>query len=327
MRITLFMPMAISAVLALTAHYAGQRLPPRLAAWLLTAAAVVTGGGWAAALGMLAFTLIGRFPELAEEGGWSSGVLTAETPVNWPVAACCAVLLVACAVMLVIAAARHTRTLVRARQESRRLPVGGDLAVVDDPVPIAFALPGSPGRIVVSSSMLRALGTDERRALFAHERAHLSHRHHLFLLVVQLAAAVNPLLRPLATEVGFALERWADENAAAVVGDRPLVARAVARAALAANRGAQPALAVTGGQVPRRVQALLIPPPPLRRRLVAAHTALMIMCCASLALSAHEMDEIFDMASPAHTATVTRVDPPTHRQPESKDNDTITVSR
>ncbi|MFJ2651595.1 M56 family metallopeptidase [Streptomyces sp. NPDC087420] len=104
---------------------------------------------------------------------------------------------------------------------------------MDDPVPVAFALPGAPGRVVVSSTMLRALTADERRALLAHERAHLRHRHHVFLLVTQLTAAVNPLMRPVADGGGFALERRADEDAGTVVGDPPLVARAVARAALA----------------------------------------------------------------------------------------------
>ncbi|MFJ5289501.1 M56 family metallopeptidase [Streptomyces sp. NPDC088348] len=133
------------------------------------------------------------------------------------------------------------------RGDCRDLPATGDLAVLDDPAPTAFALPGIPGRIVVSSGMLQALAPDERRALLAHERAHLQRRHHLFLLVLQLASAVNPLLRPLARAGGFALERWADEEAGSVVADRSLVARAVARAALATKRAAQPALAATGG--------------------------------------------------------------------------------
>ncbi|WP_406331745.1 M56 family metallopeptidase [Streptomyces sp. NBC_00203] len=108
---------------------------------------------------------------------------------------------------------RRARVFLDAWRECRELPAAGDLAVVDDPVPAAFALPGTPGRVVVSSGMLQALSTDERRALLAHERAHLSHRHHLFLLVLQLAAAVNPLLRPLVREGAFAVERWADEAA------------------------------------------------------------------------------------------------------------------
>ncbi|MEU0836662.1 M48 family metalloprotease [Streptomyces sp. NPDC005969] len=52
----------------------------------------------------------------------------------------------------------------------------GDLAVVDDPVPTAFAVLDMPGRVVVSSGMLRLLDGPERQALLAHERAHLDTR-------------------------------------------------------------------------------------------------------------------------------------------------------
>jgi predicted transcriptional regulator len=47
------------------------------------------------------------------------------------------------------------------------------------------------------------------------------------------AAAVNPLLAPVREAVTYLVERWADEEAAEAVADRRLVARAVARAALA----------------------------------------------------------------------------------------------
>ncbi|AEM83037.1 hypothetical protein Strvi_3356 [Streptomyces violaceusniger Tu 4113] len=44
--------------------------------------------------------------------------------------------------------------------------------------------------------MLTGLDAAERRALFAHEHAHLARRrHHRFLLTVQLAARANPRLR------------------------------------------------------------------------------------------------------------------------------------
>ncbi|MCZ0993311.1 hypothetical protein O1L44_09595 [Streptomyces noursei] len=83
--------------------------------------------------------------------------------------------------------------------------------------------------------MLRALPPAEREALFAHERAHLAGRHHLFLLAAELAAVCHPLLRELRSPLAYALERWADESAAARVGDRQVTARAIGRAALAAR--------------------------------------------------------------------------------------------
>jgi len=45
--------------------------------------------------------------------------------------------------------------------------------------------------------MLRTLSADERRALLAHEAAHLTYRHHVYTQLTDVAAAANPLLRPL----------------------------------------------------------------------------------------------------------------------------------
>lgn len=149
------------------------------------------------------------------------------------------------------------------------------LTVLDDECADAFALPGrlgrpgrpgEPGRIVVTSGMLRALSGPERSALLAHERAHLTARHHLFLALAEHAAGVHPALRPLRAPLGYHLERWADEVAAARVGDRAVTARAVGRAALAASRSPWPGrprlvAAAHSGPVPRRVAALLQPRP------------------------------------------------------------------
>ncbi|MFD0504110.1 hypothetical protein ACFQ0G_16340 [Streptomyces chiangmaiensis] len=72
--------------------------------------------------------------------------------------------------------------------------------------------------------------------LLAHERAHLAHRHAFLATAVTLAAAADPLLAPVRTTVTFLVERWADERAADVVGDRSTTARALARAALTTRR-------------------------------------------------------------------------------------------
>jgi Zn-dependent protease with chaperone function len=298
-RIAVYIPLLVSMVLGPAASWAGRRLPPQVATWLLTCAGVVAAGAWTTSLALLAFTRVGQIPLVAAEGPWSAGVLAAIDPVSWTVALVCGLVLLASVLALVVVSWRRVRVLVEARRECRELSVAGDLAVLDDPVPAAFALPGSPGRVVVSSGMLRALAADERRALLAHERAHLRHRHHLFLLVLQLAAAVHPLLRPLARAGAFAAERWADEEAAAEVGDRPLVARAVARAALAVKRAPQPALAVTGGPVPQRVQALMAPPAPMRRGLVTVFGAVMLACCLSVAEATHDTEELFETAMQA----------------------------
>jgi Zn-dependent protease with chaperone function len=297
----MYLPLLVSAVLAVAAPWVGRRMPPRAGTWAMTCAAVVAAGTWVTELAILAFTAVGQLPLVAEQGPWSVRVLAAEDPVDREFAAMCAGVVLVVAVSATVASWRRGRALVSAWRECRDLAAGGDLAVVDDPVPAAFAVLGLPGRVVVSSGMLRVLDARERRALLAHERAHLRHRHHLFSLILHLAAVVDPLLRPLERAGAFAVERWADEDAGAVVADRPLVARAIARAALASGRARKAALAATGGPVPQRVRALLAPPIPRRHGAALAFAALITACCASLAVTAHDTVRLFEAAMQAHT--------------------------
>lgn len=137
----------------------------------------------------------------------------------------------------------------------------GRIHLIDSVRPVAFAESGRRGGIVISSTMLDALGPTERQALLAHEHAHLRHRHDRYLLVANLAHGL-PVLHTLVRKLTHALERWADEDAASATGDRLTVARAVARAALAAiEPGPANTLAAGGSNVPARVAALAAPPP------------------------------------------------------------------
>ncbi|CAM5278534.1 hypothetical protein SXANM310S_03068 [Streptomyces xanthochromogenes] len=297
MLISVYVPFVVTTVLTVLAPRMARRLTPRPAAWALACAALVTAVGWAGSLALLAFTGIAQIPQVAAEGHWSAAAVRAQDPVYVTVAVVGAVVLAAGVGNLGVAAFRQVRQIVRFRKECAELPGDTELSVLDDDAPLAFALPGAPGRIVVSRGMLRRLGNEERAALLAHERAHLRGRHHLFLGLWQLAAALNPLLSPLAKAGAFALERWADEEAAVRVGDRTVVARAVGRAALASAGAASPAvLAATGGEVPQRVRALLAPPPARRSLPFAAGALLLAVCCASLANAASDSDELVDSA-------------------------------
>ncbi|MEU8693929.1 hypothetical protein [Streptomyces sp. NPDC048665] len=104
-----------------------------------------------------AFTAIGQVPLVAAQGPWSVSVLAAEDPVNRKVAAVCAGVVPAVVAGVTVASWRRGRALVDAWRECRDSAGGGELAVVDDPVPAAFAVLGVPGRVVVSSGMLRLL--------------------------------------------------------------------------------------------------------------------------------------------------------------------------
>jgi Zn-dependent protease with chaperone function len=177
----------------------------------------------------------------------------------------------------------------------------------------AYALPGSPGRIVVSGRLLDALDDRGRAALLAHEHAHLAGRHHLFTTVAHLAAAANPLLLPVARAVDYTVERWADERAAAITGDRRLVASTIGQVALlTAPRPARPGatLAITGarvrsvslawaGPVPRRVAALLAPPPRRQLALLAIVAILILTAGASAAEAARDLHALLEFAQAA----------------------------
>lgn len=160
---------------------------------------------------------------------------------------------------------------VRAYRRPRRTLWGtgkavGQVHVIDDDRPDAYALGGKNPRIVVSTGMLKTLDASERRVLLAHERSHLRHHHHRYVALASVAAASIPGLSFVTGRLRLAIERWADEDAAAEIGDRALVARTVIRAALARNDyGGAPARAPdvaalgTVG-VRARVDALLLPP-------------------------------------------------------------------
>ncbi|MFF2008477.1 M48 family metalloprotease [Streptomyces sp. NPDC058195] len=204
-----------------------------------------------------------------------------------PLSAGALALLLTCAVAVTRAARRHWRELGAAPPSDG--PVDGELTVLRDSRPDAYALPGrpgTPGRIVVTTGMLRALGPAEREALLAHERAHLVGRHHLFAAVAEAAALCHPALRALCAPMRYALERWADEAAASAVGDRRIAARAIGRAALATRAAASApsprppaALAAVAGPVPRRVAALL-GHGSVRPRTGRAAAAVLLVCVA-----------------------------------------------
>jgi hypothetical protein len=149
---------------------------------------------------------------------------------------------------------------VRAYRRQRRAliaPFMGPLVILPTSVPVAYSDARPPGSVVVSAGMLRTLDADERQVLFAHERSHLRHRHDRYLRLAELSSSV-PLVRPLAKKLRFALERWADEDAAAEVRDRTLVAKAIAQAALAQVEAPDVgALGMADVGVPARVDALL----------------------------------------------------------------------
>ncbi|WP_405888952.1 M56 family metallopeptidase [Streptomyces sp. NBC_01136] len=282
--VPLLMPFAVPAV----ARRCLDRLTPVAALWALTLAVLVLAGASVAALGALVLTGLLKLPLLAGLDDLVHPLRTPSDLVILPLAAAATGLLTVGAATLVRSALRQLRAFRIARTQADRRPTAGDLCVIESPHPDAYALPGRPHRIVVTTAMLRSLGPDEREVLFAHERAHNAGGHHRFLVAAELAAHCHPGLRPVREAIALAVERAADEAAATVVGDRRLTARAIARAALATTsaRSTRPdfAPAATTGPVPQRVAALLATPG--HRPRAASWIAFLLAACATVSASA-----------------------------------------
>ncbi len=181
------------------------------------------------------------------------------------------------AAVLSVVVIHRIRTVLRLRRWAVEGTQGRHLSILYTAEPIAYAAPGSPGCVVVSDGLLRALEPRERQVVFAHERAHLSQRHASFLMIGSLSVAVVPLLKPLIDQLQLATEQCADEEAAKVMGgDRELVAQAVARAAFATSAYHGLVGSFGGTSIPLRVEALIgspVSPGTLRRTVLVAGVA------------------------------------------------------
>ena len=214
----LILPIAGALFGAAGAWLLPSRLRPAVATRIVTTFVVLSAVAVLWSLVLVTFASMIEIHGIAERIPWCHGYFQTHSDRPSLIGALSAIFLAAS----VTAGARAARCHRRLRAHDS----DGGIAVVLSPNPTAFALPGRPGQIVVSRSMLQLLDGDERRALLAHERAHLDLHHHRYLRAAELAAAFLPILRPLVNRVRLATERWADEEAAIQVGDRRVVARA-----------------------------------------------------------------------------------------------------
>ncbi|MFF1925939.1 M56 family metallopeptidase [Streptomyces sp. NPDC058221] len=266
MGVFVYLPLVLPLTALPIARLAEQHLHPRSAARLLATLAVILASCSTLCLGLLVVVGTAQLPGNPLPDGWSDDEVRDAVPQDRIAGETAVAALTAVAVACASAVWRHYRFRSRAHRALAALSTTAEVAVLPDHVPYAYALPGSPGRIMVSSAMLGCLTEAEQGALLAHERAHLAGRHHRLLLAVQLAGCANPLLRPLRSAITYSTERWADEEAAADTGDRRLTAQAVGKAAIISHRAATGTVAAfaAAGPVPRRVAALLGPLPPER---------------------------------------------------------------
>lgn len=303
MTLAMALPLLASAVFGLFAPVLAQRLPPAVATWLLSVGGICAAVGFVVSLVLLTSTLVGQLPLLAEHGHWSDTVLHRTDPVWPPVAVAALVALSVLALRSGVTARQRLRALRSAYRLAAVLsPAGSELVVVDDAEHRAYAVPGHPGRIVVSSGLLRALTAAQRRGVLAHERAHLDRHHHVHHTLAQLAAAANPLSFRLPRAVALASERWADERASSAC-PRAEVARALllaARSPAPGRRASAAVLAAADTQVAARVAALTRP----RHRLTVWRLTMLLGLLTAIAAStldaAATVDRTFDLARAAY---------------------------
>ncbi|MFJ8041309.1 M56 family metallopeptidase [Kitasatospora sp. NPDC096147] len=198
-------------------------------------------------------------------------------------------------------AALLLRALHTARRERRRHRAVLDLAahrgrvpggalLLDHPTPAVYCLPGRHSRIVVSRGALTALSPEQLAAALAHERAHLTGRHHLAVCAARALAGTFgrlPLGRLVEAEVRTLLEMAADDRAL-----RRHSPRALATAMGVVAGAHAPASALTAGhQALARIERLATTRPASRPALALAATApaallllpLLLVCLPHLA--------------------------------------------
>ncbi len=195
---------------------------------------------------------------------------------------------------------RRGRPLLAAWRTARG--ASGPLVVLEDDRPAAFALPGWPGRIVTTDSLLASLTPAERRVVVADEQAHLDGRHDLHATGAAVCAAIDPLLGRLPAAVGLATERWADERAARSVGERRLVAATIARVAARCTpvtSRAELRFHVDGSVLVRRVESLLRRPPRFRVAVGLLAGLLSVLSVGAAAGAAVQTNTVFQKAEQA----------------------------
>jgi Zn-dependent protease with chaperone function len=242
----------VAVATAVSALLVPRRLRPDFATRLITALVLLSFGAAVWTLFLVVAANVVQLHGVAERLSWCSDLVSHHRGSFTPMG----LVALGAAVAAFVSVSR-----VRMRQRRERAPDNArDLAVIASDDAVAYALPGRPGQVVVSTGMLRSLDAEQRRVLIAHERAHLRRHHHRYVRLTELATAAIPVLGPLNGRLRFVIERWADEDAAAEIGDRALVASAIASAALASQSAPRFGLALADAGVVERVEIMLAEP-------------------------------------------------------------------
>ncbi|MDE3207191.1 MAG: M48 family metalloprotease [Acidobacteriota bacterium] len=290
---------AISTLFGLAGPRLSRQLRPAAAVWLLSVGSMLVAASTVIVPALVVATVVGQWPPLARFGQWSAGPLASSVSADGVVAIAATVIVLGQSWRLGRVLWVRGRPLVSAWLACRG--ACSELVVIPDGPPVAVAVPGWPGRVVVSRGLLRQMPSEQWRAVLAHERGHLRARHDLHLLAGALAAAADPLLGRVPAALRLATERAADELSAAVTGDRRAVAQAIGSAAILCSAEAHPAWAMQamGADVSLRVRHLLDGPPRHRPLGQAALVALAAAAVAVAAFGLSDTKHLFEFAERA----------------------------
>lgn len=285
---SLAFPLLATLAVAATVTSAHRRLPPQLATRFVTVALVLVVLAALPTTLVIALAFLAHTPVVGSGFQWCAQVmgLHASVPawIGLPILALVGVGLVRTVRLL------HQHRALR-RDDSH------PIHVAHSHQPYAVTLPGRAGQIVISTAMIELLDDDEQRIVIAHEEAHARFRHDRYLLTAELAAAALPPLRPLARRVTYSIERWADEAAAAVCGDRRRVAVTLGKVALQTHPATVAGFSGLG--VAARMGALLEPPVgrPHRSQVVALWSSLAVAAIFGM-YQLHHLERLFAALCP-----------------------------
>ena len=242
------LPLLAAYLTAYAATALHRRLPARLASWASITSLTLILLAATPTIWLMAFSGLRHVGIDSPLSDWSHHLLPDLGPAG-------ALLGVAASVVTVVGLVRAVR-VVRLR---RRLcaTAGHDLEILPSDAVFAYTLPGPGGNIVVSQGLVNAVSETELSAVIAHERSHARNRHDRHLLLARLAVALLPMTNHLAKRLEFSIERWADRDAAMELGDPRLIARAIARVALAGDHSPAMVNGIARFGAAARAEALL----------------------------------------------------------------------
>jgi Zn-dependent protease with chaperone function len=154
-----------------------------------------------------------------------------------------------------------------------------DVAIIDNARPAAYCVPGRR-RIVLTTGAMTHLDSLQLDAVLAHERAHLSGRHHLMVTLATALRQTLPAVRFFAVaarQVSYLVEVAADDAAARRT---PRLTVAAALLAVASADAPAWALGVGGSATAQRIDRLINPP---RQESIAQRA---VTCAALAAIAA-----------------------------------------